>query len=160
MLSLSSKQSSASQLAAVRTIIAVALMVGACALIPSQSSRAFAQTAEHPVFFPTTIDLPRLVGVGKYRLQIADDEDFRNVLLDVRVVGGPHNVCWLSPGSYYWRVAPANGKTGDFLTPVKFFVSGRVTTSLRRRRSRGVAPGPSGISASRVRSRGFKHVGD
>jgi hypothetical protein len=137
----------------------MALMIAAGALIPNQNSTALAQTAEHPVFFPTTIELPKLVGVSKYRLQIADDEDFRNVLFDVRLVGGPHNVCWLSPGSYYWRVAPSNGKTGAFLTPVKFFVSGGVGTSFRRRRLQDVPSPLSGISASRVRSRGLKHVG-
>ena len=135
-------------------------MIVGGALIQSQHSTALAQTAQHPLFYPTTIQLPKLAGVGKYRLQIADDEDFRNVLFDARLVGGPHNVCWLSPGSYYWRVAPSNGKTGDFLTPVKFFVSGGVSKALRPRRSRRETPGPSGLSASRVRSRGFKHVGD
>lgn len=137
----------------------LALMLAACTTIPNHNSTAFAQTVEHPVFFPTTIEWPKLNGVTKYRLQIADDEDFRNVLFDVRLVGGPHNVCWLSPGYYYWRVAPSNGKTGAFLKPVKFFVSGGVGVSVRRRRLRGVRPVMPAISASSARSRGFKNVG-
>lgn len=157
MLSRSSKQSAGFQLASVRVLIVLAVMLAACAIIPNQNSIVSAQTAEHPVFFPTTIWWPKQKGVTKYRLQIADDKGFRNVLFDVRLVGGPHTVCWLSPGYYYWRVAPSNGKTGAFLKPVKFFVSGGVGVSVRRR-LRGVRPRLP-MSASSVRSRGFKHVG-
>jgi hypothetical protein len=137
--------------------LALAIMAG-CAMIPTHNSVAVAQTAEHPVFFPTTIELPRQAGVSKYRLQIADDKGFRNVLFDVRLVGGPHNVCWLSPGYYYWRVAPSNSNAGAFLKPVKFFVSGGVAVTVRRRRLRSVSM-LRPMSASSVRSRGFKHVG-
>ena len=157
MLSPSSKQSAGFQLASVRRLFALAVMLTACAIIPN--STVSAQTAEHPVFFPTTIRWSKQKGVTKYRLQIADDKGFRNVLFDISLVGGPHTVCWLSPGYYYWRVAPSNGKTHAFLKPVRFFVSGGVAVSIRDRRSRGARRVPSAISMSGVRSRGFKNVG-
>lgn len=135
------------------------MMLAACAVVPNNNSTAFAQTAEHPLFFPTTIELPRQEGVSKYRLQIAEDERFRNVLFDVRLAGGPHNVCWLSPGYYYWRVAPIERTTGTFLEPVRFFVSGGVGLSGRPRRSLGAQPESRGSSVSRIRSRGLKNVG-
>jgi len=134
------------------------MVLAGCAMGP-QNNSVTAQTAEHPVYFPTTIVWPKLAGVSKYRLQISDDEDFRNVLFDVRLVGGPHNVCWLSPGSYYWRVAPSNGKTGAFLRPVKFFVSGGVGVSGKRRRQQGGRRVVPAMTASSVRTRGFKNVG-
>jgi hypothetical protein len=158
MSSHSSKQS-CFQLASVRVLFALAVIVTGCTIIPNHISTASAQTAEHPVFFPTTIRWSKQRGVTKYRLQIADDKGFRNVLFDVRLVGGPHTVCWLAPGYYYWRVAPSSGKTGAFLKPVKFFVSGGVNVSIRRRRSRGARRVPQAISAAGVRSRGLKNVG-
>jgi hypothetical protein len=115
-------------------LLALATVLAACAFIPSYNS-AVAQTAEPPVFFPTTIEWNKQAGVSKYRLQIADDKDFHNILFDVQLAGGPHNVCWLSPGYYYWRVASSEPRAGAFLTPVRFFVSGGVSRRRRTKRS-------------------------
>jgi hypothetical protein len=61
-------------------------------------------------------------GVTKYRLQIASDEQFKDVLFDSRVSGTEYIVSDLMPGRYYWRVAPAEAETGHFLRPVAFEV--------------------------------------
>lgn len=54
-------------------------------------------------------------GVERYRLQLASDPNFNDVVYDQAVVGRQHVVKVLPPGRYYWRVAPAVGETGMFL---------------------------------------------
>ena len=53
-------------------------------------------------------------GVERYRLQVALDAHFRDIVYDTAVVGLEHRVIGLAPGTYYWRVAPAARETGTF----------------------------------------------
>lgn len=55
-------------------------------------------------------------GVDRYRLQVASDEGFSDIVFDQAVSGRQH-VVNLPPGNYYWRVAPAVGETGSYSTP-------------------------------------------
>ncbi|HVF54775.1 MAG TPA: PQQ-binding-like beta-propeller repeat protein [Pyrinomonadaceae bacterium] len=55
-------------------------------------------------------------GVERYRLQLASDAAFGDVVFDQAVVGRQYVVKGLAPGKYFWRVAPAVGETGKFLT--------------------------------------------
>ena len=50
-------------------------------------------------------------GVERYRLQLATDETFKDIVFDQAVVGRQHVVKELPPGNYFWRVAPAAGET-------------------------------------------------
>lgn len=63
------------------------------------------------------------VGVTRYRLQIARDERFTDVLFDGRVVGERYVARDLAPGIYYWRIAPADYQTREFQKPVRFEVA-------------------------------------
>jgi hypothetical protein len=81
--------------------------------------------------FPVPIQWNKQKGVTRYRLQIAADEKFQNFFLDVPVVGGRYVVIGLSPGYYYWRVAPAGSHLGDFSKAVRFFISGGIVTPVR-----------------------------
>jgi len=104
------------------------------------SLTAFGQQANpREIVFPVTIQWNKQKGITRYRLQIAADEKFQDVFFDRRVTGSRYVVSDLSPGSYYWRVAPAEGELGEFSRPVKFFVSGGVVTTVRlpNRRVRG-----------------------
>lgn len=56
-------------------------------------------------------------GVTRYRLQLATDESFSDIVFDEAVVGNWYVVKTLPPGRYFWRVAPAVGETGNFSTP-------------------------------------------
>jgi hypothetical protein len=76
-----------------------------------------------------SIQWTRQKGVAKYRLQIASDENFRSIFFDGRVQGERYTASGLAPGYYYWRIAPADSSTGQFSTPVRFFVSGGTTVS-------------------------------
>ncbi|HYW73523.1 MAG TPA: PQQ-binding-like beta-propeller repeat protein, partial [Pyrinomonadaceae bacterium] len=53
-------------------------------------------------------------GVVRYRLQLSLDRDFRDIVLDRIVSGTATDIDDLSPGRYFWRVAPLNKNLGDF----------------------------------------------
>ena len=50
-------------------------------------------------------------GVERYRLQLATDEKFEDVVFDQAVEGRQYVVRGLPPGNYFWRVAPAAAET-------------------------------------------------
>ena len=83
------------------------------------------------IVFPVSIQWNKQKGVSRYRLQIAADEKFQDVFFDGRVMGSRYIVSSLSPGYYYWRVAPADSQLGDFSRPGRFFLSGGVVTAVR-----------------------------
>ncbi len=58
-------------------------------------------------------------GVSRYRLQLATDEAFKDIVFDQAVVGRQHVVKELPPGNYFWRVAPAAGETGAYSIPTR-----------------------------------------
>lgn len=61
-------------------------------------------------------------GVERYRLQVARDQAFSDVLFDQAVSGRQHTLN-LPPGSYFWRVAPAVRETGTYSDPQSFNVA-------------------------------------
>lgn len=50
-------------------------------------------------------------GVNRYRLQLARDQKFEDIVFDQAVEGRQHVVKGLAPGNYFWRVAPAAAET-------------------------------------------------
>lgn len=50
-------------------------------------------------------------GVNRYRLQLATDEKFEDIVFDQAVEGRQHVIKDLPPGNYFWRVAPAAVET-------------------------------------------------
>ena len=67
-----------------------------------------AQTTEFVLRWKPT---PR---VTRYRLQVARDPAFKDIVFDGAVNGLEHRVTGLPPGRYHWRVAPAPKETGRF----------------------------------------------
>jgi outer membrane protein assembly factor BamB len=63
-------------------------------------------------------------GVKRYRLQLARDERFTDIIFDRAVTGTEYAVKELPSGSYYWRVAPAMGETGVYSTAAPVQVGG------------------------------------
>jgi outer membrane protein assembly factor BamB len=53
-------------------------------------------------------------GVARYRLQLATDSSFADILFDRVVSGNEYEVEGLDPGRYFWRVAPLTKRLGDF----------------------------------------------
>ena len=99
-------------------------------------SPCFSQEASTPQSIPEKIAWSKHPGVTHYRLQIAGDRQFQDVLFDRLVEGFEYVVSDLLPGSYYWRVAPQFGSTdglielrgfhGDYLR--SFRMASEVTT--------------------------------
>ena len=56
-------------------------------------------------------------GVERYRLQVATDAAFNDIIFDQAVVGREHLVRDVSAGRYFWRIAPAVGETGQYTLP-------------------------------------------
>ena len=106
-----------------RVFFLAALVSGAGSIHSS-----LAQTPGQTVVFPLAIQWTRQSGVNWYRLQISSDPQFRDVHYDRRVIGDRYRLSDLPPGSYFWRVAPAEGQLGVFSRPVVIFVSGGVVT--------------------------------
>ncbi|HWN12055.1 MAG TPA: hypothetical protein VNO50_22690 [Pyrinomonadaceae bacterium] len=113
------------------------LLALVCFLGPVAGSlhTAKAQVPGQTLVFPTSIQWPRQRGVTWYRLQIGGDETFRDVHFDRRVLGDRFSVRELAPGYYFWRIAPADNRLGEFSRPLRFFVPGGVVTSYTARNS-------------------------
>jgi hypothetical protein len=52
--------------------------------------------------------------VERYRLQVARDDKFQDIVFDSAVMGREFRVTNLAPGTYFWRVAPAPRETGAY----------------------------------------------
>ncbi|MDT7690395.1 MAG: FG-GAP-like repeat [Acidobacteriota bacterium] len=64
-------------------------------------------------------------GVSRYRLQLASDEKFEDIVFDQAVEGRQYVVKGLAPGNYFWRVAPAAAETSiTFSRPERVSLSG------------------------------------
>src|SRR6266404_1117160 len=53
-------------------------------------------------------------GVFRYRLQLANDSSFRDIVFDRVINGIETTVDDLAAGRYFWRVAPLTPKLGEF----------------------------------------------
>jgi outer membrane protein assembly factor BamB len=71
-------------------------------------AEATAQTTDFVLRWKPT---PR---VTRYRLQVARDPAFTDIVFDGAVSGLEYKVTGLPPGRYHWRVAPAPKETGRF----------------------------------------------
>ena len=103
-------------------IFAYALSLGA---IPAPALNArltnvqpsFAQPQQNTqTSIPTTITLHWAArpGVTHYRLQLASDRSFRDIVLDRLVAGHEYQIDDLAPGKYFWRIASMTTKRGEF----------------------------------------------
>jgi len=75
-----------------------------------------AQTVTSPPQNNTSVHLrwgPR-PGVSRYRVQLAHDRNFADIVFDRVVNGLETDVNDIDPGRYFWRVAPLNGRLGEF----------------------------------------------
>jgi outer membrane protein assembly factor BamB len=101
-------------------ILCLSLLVAISLPLPARSQPATA-AAQKPNAEQSPVSLklkwaarPR---VRRYRLQVALDEKFTDIVFDRAVVGIEQEVLGLQPGKYYWRVAPATPETGRYSAP-------------------------------------------
>jgi outer membrane protein assembly factor BamB len=85
-------------------------------LLLFQSSSTVAQSGAQTAQSKTSLHLrwPGQTGVLRYRLQLAQDEQFKDIVFDRAVYGTEYVVTELAAGKYFWRVAPAVKETGTF----------------------------------------------
>jgi hypothetical protein len=102
---------------------------------------------------PTAAPLPPSIlvrwqgkpGVSRYRLQLATDEKFGDVVFDRAVEGRQYVVKDLPPGNYFWRVAPAAAETS-----VAYSRPERVTLGTEPKVTVGSVVMPAGATGWRV----------
>ena len=75
---------------------------------------AWALVQENPPPTSVTLRWGSRPGVSRYRLQLANDATFIDVVFDRVVSGHEYRLNDLLPGRYYWRVASLNAKRGEF----------------------------------------------
>jgi outer membrane protein assembly factor BamB len=62
-------------------------------------------------------------GVARYRLQLATDSSFADILFDRVVAGNDYQIEGLEPGRYFWRIAPLTKDLGEFSSAAVIEVS-------------------------------------
>jgi outer membrane protein assembly factor BamB len=63
------------------------------------------------------------VGVTRYRLQLATDRRFNDIVFDRVIAGTEYQINDLAPGTYYWRIAALTAKLGEFSAPAPIEVT-------------------------------------
>ena len=103
------------------------LLLAAAILFASASPTGCAQARQLPQ--PQTQTTIRLhwgpqTGVARYRLQLAQDREFTDIVFDRVVVGTEIVINDLLPGHYFWRIAPLTTTLGTFSSIAPIEVSG------------------------------------
>lgn len=91
-------------------------------LLSAPLFHAMAQSADaRQVGPPMRITWKGQPGVKRYRLQIARDPQFADIVFDRIIVGTEYTANDLPNGQYYWRIAPAPDETGQYsqATPIQ-----------------------------------------
>ncbi|MFS8085626.1 MAG: hypothetical protein ACMG6H_08355, partial [Acidobacteriota bacterium] len=67
-------------------------------------------------------------GVTRYRLQLATDRGFADIVFDRAVTGTEYEITDLTPGTYFWRMAPLTNRLGEFSAAAAIEVSANAST--------------------------------
>lgn len=97
-----------------RTILLMLLL----SVVPGLSAQSPGTQTGRQTGPSTLIQWRERRGVSRYRLQLARDAKFTDIVFDRAVVGRQYLVTELPPGRYFWRVAPATPETGTYSRPV------------------------------------------
>jgi outer membrane protein assembly factor BamB len=114
-------------------MIRLLLLLLVFAFAPAADTAAQTATpAPPPSQSKTSLHLrwPGQHGVLRYRLQLARDEQFKDIVFDRAVFGTEYVVTELAPGNYFWRVAPAVKETGNYSSarPIEVVADSRTDT--------------------------------
>jgi outer membrane protein assembly factor BamB len=92
------------------------LLLTAAILLPGTVFAQISSSPENTQVNRTEVHLrwgPR-PGVSRYRLQLASDRAFADILFDRVVAANDYQINDLPPGWYYWRIAPLTDRLGEF----------------------------------------------
>lgn len=121
------------------------LLLTAAILLPGTALAQISSAAANTQANSTEVHLrwgPR-PGVSRYRLQLASDSAFADILFDRVVAANDYQINDLPPGWYYWRIAPLTDRLGDFSSASRIEVSKRT-----RRTSPTPLPSPPPLNNS------------
>src|SRR2546423_5745923 len=113
------------------THIKVSALAAALFILIPFVSGAAQEVSQTPT--KTTVNLrwgPR-PGVARYRLQLAQDRDFADIVFDRVITGNQTQVNDLAPGRYFWRVASLTPKLGEFSSAGVVDIVARAAEPLR-----------------------------
>lgn len=98
-----------------RGVLLIAALAFGCVLVPA----GIAQDSSPAPQNITSVRLSwgKRLFVSQYRLQLAHDSAFADIVWDRVVAGNEIEITDLDPGRYFWRVAPLNRKLGKFSSP-------------------------------------------
>src|SRR6266849_9286988 len=88
-------------------LLTVAIFLPGTGSVLAQSNTTLITTEVHLRWGPRP-------GVSRYRLQLASDSAFGDIVFDRVVAGNDYQINDLPPGRYFWRVAPLTGTLGEF----------------------------------------------
>ena len=95
-------------------VLVAAFLLFGSAVLAERIPTAFAsRTRLAPQTF-VTVRWGTRPGVSRYRLQLANDREFADIVFDRVVNGHEYQVNDLPPGKYFWRVAPLDPHLGTF----------------------------------------------
>ena len=97
-------------------ILGLVAVVAAAAIVAAQPPAGAPPQEAEQAGAETEITLrwPARPRVERYRVQVASDPRFSDIVFDGAVEGVEKKVTGLAPGKYYWRVAPAQRETGRY----------------------------------------------
>lgn len=98
-------------------VLIAAFVAAPCAVANAQKRRQKQSPVAAQQQAATRIRWSGEQGVTRYRLQLATDAEFTDIVFDRAIVGREYVVRDLPPGNYFWRVAPAASETGRYSTP-------------------------------------------
>src|SRR2546430_12740056 len=88
-------------------ILIVATLVTIDGVVSAQNNPQLQNTTVHLRWGPRA-------GFSRYRLQLASDVHFRDIVFDRVITGTETDVNDLAPGRYFWRIAPLTKTLGEF----------------------------------------------
>jgi outer membrane protein assembly factor BamB len=68
-------------------------------------------------------------GIFRYRLQLAADRGFHDIIFDRVIAGNEYRIDDLPPGVYFWRTAPLTNKLGEFSSAAPIEVKAETQTN-------------------------------
>ena len=101
-------------LVAAALLFGSAMLVFGSAVLAQRPPTAFASPYKLAPQTLVTVRWGARPGVSRYRLQLANDRDFADIVFDRVVNGHEYQVNDLPPGKYFWRVAPLDPQLGTF----------------------------------------------
>jgi len=99
-------------------VIAATVLLGATQVFSSSARHASPSQSQENTqkngATTVTVHWASRPGILRYRLQLATDRGFHDIIFDRVVSGNQYRIDDLEPGGYFWRIAPLTAKLGEF----------------------------------------------